>query len=218
MTSSLEASHPSRSLPYSSSEVTTILHSTGHHRLVLTILEFYANRIIGYPQQKSLRDADFALSSNKREEHLVKLFGANVDGNSESEFFLGSMDRISNNGHIAEEKRDKESSLFNRDVSDEQLTTVNKGTLSLPRAQLLHFLQRDISIAAVSVAGILTATVLLLLALVTDIRKKQPLSPPANMTYNIFIMNGKTWWQKSQEKKTRKHAGKQEQVKLHSSV
>ncbi|KAB0401347.1 hypothetical protein E2I00_005005 [Balaenoptera physalus] len=89
-------------------------------------------------------------------------------------------------GHIAEEKRDKESSLFNRDVSDEQLTAVNKGTLqeaispdvpskSMPRAQLLHFLQRDISIAAVSVAGILTATVLLLLALVTDIRKKQPL-------------------------------------------
>ncbi|XP_059799461.1 LOW QUALITY PROTEIN: uncharacterized protein C2orf92 homolog [Balaenoptera ricei] len=241
----------------------------------------------GYPQQKSLRDADFALSSNKREEHLVKLFGrfsttappgkprdsrfeqaelripnfdlghlklsslrsrkkknemnkqsmrasfipsgANVDGNSESEFFLGSMDRISNNGHIAEEKRDKESSLFDRDVSDEQLTTVNKGTLqeaispdvpsrSMPRAQLLHFLQRDISIAAVSVAGIFTATVLLLLALVTDIRKKQPLSPPANMAYNIFIMNGKTWWQKSQEKKTRKHAGKQEQVKLHASV
>lgn len=30
---------------------------------------------IGYPQQKSLRDANFALSSNKREEHLVKLFG-----------------------------------------------------------------------------------------------------------------------------------------------
>lgn len=47
MTSSLVASHQSRSLPYSSSEVTTILHSTGHHRLVLTILEFYANRIIG---------------------------------------------------------------------------------------------------------------------------------------------------------------------------
>ncbi|XP_057414462.1 uncharacterized protein C2orf92 homolog [Balaenoptera acutorostrata] len=100
-------------------------------------------------------------------------------------------------GHIAEEKRDKESSLFNRDVSDEQLTTVNKGTLqeaispdvpsrSMPHARLLHFLQRDISIAAVSVSGILTAMVLLLLALVTDIRKKQPLSPPANMTYNIL--------------------------------
>ncbi|TKC44197.1 hypothetical protein EI555_018796 [Monodon monoceros] len=88
----------------------------------------------------------------------------------------------------------------------------------MPCAQLLHFLQRDISIAAVSVAGILTATVSLLLALVTYIRKKQPLSPPANMTYNIFIMNGKTWWQKSQEKKTRKHGGKQEQLKLHSSV
>ena len=45
----------------------------------------------------------------------------------------------------------------------------------MPHARLLHFLQRDISIAAVSVSGILTAMVLLLLALVTDIRKKQPL-------------------------------------------
>ena len=31
--------------------------------------------------------------------------------------------------HIAEEQRDQESSLFNRDVSDMQSTTINKGTL-----------------------------------------------------------------------------------------
>ncbi|XP_033257527.2 uncharacterized protein C2orf92 homolog, partial [Orcinus orca] len=186
----------------------------------------------GYPQQKSLRDANFALSSNKQEEHLVKLFENNPtnDQNHNPPQVKNIFQTLQRSlGHIAEEKRDKESSLFNRDVSDEQLTTINKGTVqeaispdvpsrSMQCAQLLHFLQRDISVAAVSVAGILTATVSLLLALVTYIRKKQPLSPPANMTYNIFIMNGKTWWQKSQEKKTRKHGGKQEQLKLHSSV
>lgn len=34
---------------------------------------------------------------------------------------------------------------------------------------------------------------------------------PANMTYNIFIMNGKTWWQKSQGKGSKKFAGKQKE-------
>ncbi|XP_064337775.1 uncharacterized protein C2orf92 homolog [Camelus dromedarius] len=159
-----------------------------------------------YPQQKSLRDAEFASGSNKREEHLARLFG-----------------------HSAEEKRDKESSLFNRDASDKQLTTVGQGTLqeaispavpnrSVPCVQLLHFLQRNIIIAAVSVAGILVATVLLLLVLITYIRRKQPLYPPANTTYNIFIMNGKTWWQTSQEKNARKHSRKQKPLKDNSSV
>ncbi|XP_072807481.1 uncharacterized protein C2orf92 homolog isoform X4 [Vicugna pacos] len=159
-----------------------------------------------YPQQKSLRDAEFASGSNKREEHLARLFG-----------------------HSSEEKRDKESSLFNRDASEKQLTTVGKGTLqeaispavpnrSVPCAQLLHFLQRNIIIAAVSVAGILVATVLLLLVLITYIRRKQPLHPPADTTYNIFIMNGKTWWQTSQEKNARKHSGKQKPLKGNSCV
>nr|XP_031547883.1 uncharacterized protein C2orf92 homolog [Vicugna pacos] len=187
-------------------------------------------KLFGYPQQKSLRDAEFASGSNKREEHLARLFEADVDGNSpESEFSLGSVDRISNNGHSSEEKRDKESSLFNRDASDKQLTTVGKGALqeaispavpnrSVPCAQLLHFLQRNIIIAAVSVAGILVATVLLLLVLITYIRRKQPLHPPADTTYNIFIMNGKTWWQTSQEKNARKHSGKQKPLKGNSCV
>uniref|UniRef100_A0AAA9TL35 Uncharacterized protein n=1 Tax=Bos taurus TaxID=9913 RepID=A0AAA9TL35_BOVIN len=83
-----------------------------------------------YPSQKSSRETDFALSSNKRDEHLAKLFGATVDGNShEPEFFFDSTGRMSNNDHIAEEQRDQESSLFNRDVSDTQSTTINKGTL-----------------------------------------------------------------------------------------
>ncbi|XP_045375582.2 uncharacterized protein C2orf92 homolog isoform X3 [Camelus bactrianus] len=163
-------------------------------------------KLFDYPQQKSLRDAEFASGSNKQEEHLARLFG-----------------------HSAEEKRDKESSLFNRDASDKQLTTVGKGTLqeaispavpnrSVPCVQLLHFLQRNIIIAAVSVAGILVATVLLLLVLITYIRRKQPLYPPANTTYNIFIMNGKTWWQTSQEKNARKHSRKQKPLKGNSSV
>ncbi|XP_058390620.1 uncharacterized protein C2orf92 homolog [Diceros bicornis minor] len=218
---------------------------------------------IGYPQQKSLENTEFASSSNKREEHLAKLFDeillevfsevpydapfddtrtagksitkrdmkerAGVAGNpSEPEFFLGSEDRISSEDHISEEKRDKESSLFSTDRS-EQLTTVGKEALqeaispdtrnrNMPCTQLLHFLQRNIIIAAVSVAGILVATALVLLVLTTYLRRKQPLHPPASMTYNIFIMNGKSWWQKSQEKNPRKYAGKQKQLNCNSRV
>nr|XP_044628863.1 uncharacterized protein C2orf92 homolog isoform X5 [Equus asinus] len=150
-------------------------------------------------------------------------------GNSaEPEFFLGSMDRISSNDHISEAERDDEPPLFNRAVS-EQLTTADKKTLqeavspgirngNLPCAQLLHFLQRNIIIAAVSVAGILVVTVVVLLGLTACMRRKQCLSPPANMTYNIFIMNGKSLWQKSQEKSPTKHAGKQKQLKCNSCV
>lgn len=150
-------------------------------------------------------------------------------GNSaEPEFFLGSMDRISSNDHISEAERDEEPPLFNRAVS-EQLTTADKKTLqeavspgirngNLPCAQLLRFLQRNIVIAAVSVAGILVVTVVVLLGLTACMRRKQCLSPPANMTYNIFIMNGKSLWQKSQEKSPTKHAGKQKQLKCNSCV
>lgn len=44
---------------------------------------------------------------------------------------------------------------------------------NVPCAQLLQFLQRNIVIAAASVAGVLVVTVLLLLALTTCIRRKQ---------------------------------------------
>ncbi|XP_070429635.1 uncharacterized protein C2orf92 homolog isoform X4 [Equus przewalskii] len=158
-----------------------------------------------YPQQKSLENTEFASSSNKQEEHLAKLFD-----------------------HISEAERDEEPPLFNRAVS-EQLTTADKKTLqeavspgirngNLPCAQLLRFLQRNIVIAAVSVAGILVVTVVVLLGLTACMRRKQCLSPPANMTYNIFIMNGKSLWQKSQEKSPTKHAGKQKQLKCNSCV
>uniref|UniRef100_A0A8C5Y5K7 Chromosome 2 open reading frame 92 n=1 Tax=Microcebus murinus TaxID=30608 RepID=A0A8C5Y5K7_MICMU len=145
------------------------------------------------------------------------------------EYYHGSEDKIPANDHISEEKRDRESFLFNRDLS-EQLTTVNQETLqgaatmdvrdgNMPCGQLLHFLQRNIIIAAFSVSAILAAIVLLLLGLTKRIRRKQPLSSPAPMTYNIFIMNGKTWWQKSEEKKSlRKFVRPQKQLKHKSPV
>ncbi|KAI4576993.1 hypothetical protein MJT46_002828 [Ovis ammon polii x Ovis aries] len=138
---------------------------------------------------------------------------ATVDGNShEPEFFFDSTGRMSNNennptadqnhnpphvenisqtlrrspDHIAEEQRDQEPSLVNRDVSDTQSTTIRKGTLQeavspdvpsrgMPCSQLLQFLQKNIIVAAVSVVGIVAATALLLLALVTYVRKRQSL-------------------------------------------
>ncbi|XP_027478786.1 uncharacterized protein C2orf92 homolog isoform X3 [Zalophus californianus] len=214
-----------------------------------------------YPQKKSLKNIEFVSSSNKRGEHLSKLFneilqqvfykvpygtpfdeartssksitkrdmnseiftkGTSVPGYSTApRFLLGSMDRISISGHNSE-KRDKESSLSNRDVN-EPFSAIDKETLeeavrtgvqnkNVPCAQLLQFLQRNIIIAAASVAGVLVVTVLLLLALTTCIRRKQLSHSPANMTYNIFILNGKTWWQKFQEKNPRKHSDKQKRL------
>ncbi|XP_070933413.1 uncharacterized protein C2orf92 homolog isoform X4 [Macaca nemestrina] len=144
------------------------------------------------------------------------------------EYFLGSVDKIPDKDHLSEEKRFKESSLSDRDLR-EQLTTVDKETLqgaakpdahfrTMPCSQLLHFLQRNTIIAAISGVAILTATVLLLLGLASYIRKKQPSSPPANKTYNIFIMNGKTWWQNSEEKNFTKYTKKEKQLKSSSCV
>ena len=45
----------------------------------------------------------------------------------------------------------------------------------MPCSQLLQFLQKNIIVAAVSVVGIATATVLLLLALLVCVRKRQSL-------------------------------------------
>nr|XP_055097867.1 uncharacterized protein C2orf92 homolog isoform X5 [Symphalangus syndactylus] len=157
-----------------------------------------------YSQQKSLNNAAFALGSNEQEERLAKIFGTSVAWNSpKPEYFLGSVDKIPNKDHLSEEKRFKESPLSDRDLR-EQLTTVDKETpqgaakpdahfRTMSCGQLLHFLQRNTIIAAVSGVAILMATVLLLLGLASYIRKKQPSSPPANTTYNIFIMDGKTW-------------------------
>ncbi|XP_054441650.1 uncharacterized protein C2orf92 homolog [Pteronotus mesoamericanus] len=168
----------------------------------------------GSSQQKGLKNSKFASSSHKQEEQLAKLFG---------KFLV----HVTLSGHILEEEGNKEPSLFNRAVS-EQLSSVNKETLkevksdtqsgTVPCRQLLHFLQRNIVIAVVAVAGILVILVVLLLMLTMYTRKKQALYPPANMTYNIFIMNGKAWWQKSQEKNSKKYSGKQKQLNCDSCV
>ncbi|XP_060224942.1 uncharacterized protein C2orf92 homolog, partial [Meriones unguiculatus] len=121
--------------------------------------------------------------------------------------------------HLAEEN--KESSLFNRDVN-RQLTTTDNGiqqrntqgayTSSLPCGQLLSFLQKNIIVATVAMASILLATVFTALVVLTCMRQKQPRYPPASTTYNIFIMSGKDWWQKAQEKRFRKLSGKQKHL------
>nr|XP_034809602.1 uncharacterized protein C2orf92 homolog isoform X2 [Pan paniscus] len=186
-------------------------------------------KIFGSSQQKSLNNAAFASGSNEREEHLAKIFGTSVAWNSpKPEYFLGSVDKIPDKDHLSEEKNFKESCLFHRDLR-EQLTTVDKETLqgaakpdahfrTMPCGQLLHFLQKNTIIATVSGVAILMAIVLLLLGLASYIRKKQPSSPLANTTYNIFMMDGKTWWHNSEEKNFTKHAKKQKQLKSSSCV
>ncbi|XP_023067217.1 uncharacterized protein C2orf92 homolog isoform X3 [Piliocolobus tephrosceles] len=145
-----------------------------------------------YSQQKSLNDAVFASGSKEREEHLANIFATSVAWNSpEPEYFLGSVDKIP----------DKDAHFR-----------------TMPCKQLLHFLQRNTIIAAISGVVILTAIVLLLLGLASYIRKKRPSSPPAKTTYNIFIMNGKTWWQNSEEKNFTKYTKNQKQLKSSSCV
>ncbi|XP_047378889.1 uncharacterized protein C2orf92 homolog isoform X1 [Sciurus carolinensis] len=211
-------------------------------------------------QRNSLKTPEFSSSTNKRDDHLAKLFdeillqvlskdphyaslvegGTAVTGSHlnerardvwnspKPEYFPGTVYQTSDTDHIAGERRDKQSFLFNRDVT-EKMKTVDKetpqGTVSqdmrsknLPCGSLLHFLQRNIVVATLAAAAILAVTVLLLLMLATYMRRKQPLYPPANMTYNIFIMNGKTWWQKSQDTNLRKIAEKQKPLKCDSCV
>ncbi|XP_054584167.1 uncharacterized protein C2orf92 homolog [Eptesicus fuscus] len=141
--------------------------------------------IKGSLQQKSLKNSESAPRSSKQE-HVARLFG-----------------------HAPEEEGRKGPLLFHRAVSDQFPDARNR---TVPCLQLLHFLQRNTVIVIGSVAGILAATVLLLLMLTILNRRKQALYPPANMTYNIFIMSGKTWWQKSQEKNPRSSAGRQKQL------
>ncbi|XP_049990557.1 uncharacterized protein C2orf92 homolog [Alexandromys fortis] len=91
-------------------------------------------------------------------------------------------------------------------------------TESLPCRELLSFLQKNIITATAAMAAILLVTTLVVLALVTYIRRKKAKYPPANMTYNVFIMNGKAWWQKPEERSIRKFTGKQKLLKCNSSV
>ncbi|XP_054963607.1 uncharacterized protein C2orf92 homolog isoform X2 [Pan paniscus] len=178
-----------------------------------------------FPYDPSFNEATAVRSITKTDMRK----GTSVAWNSpKPEYFLGSVDKIPDKDHLSEEKNFKESCLFHRDLR-EQLTTVDKETLqgaakpdahfrTMPCGQLLHFLQKNTIIATVSGVAILMAIVLLLLGLASYIRKKQPSSPLANTTYNIFMMDGKTWWHNSEEKNFTKHAKKQKQLKSSSCV
>ncbi|XP_043323781.1 uncharacterized protein C2orf92 homolog isoform X6 [Cervus canadensis] len=189
------------------------------------ILDKGLAKLFGYPPRKSSRETDFALSSNKRDEHLAKLF---------DEILLQVFSKVP----LEETRAAAGRSITRRDTKEKDVPTDDQNhnpphvenisqtlqrlsdvpSRGMPCSQLLQFLQKNIIVAAVSVVGIAVAAVLLLLALLVSVRKRQLLHSPADMTYNIFIMNGKTWWQKSQDKKTKKHAGKQKQLKLNSGI
>ncbi|KAF3826837.1 hypothetical protein GH733_009362 [Mirounga leonina] len=149
---------------------------------------------------------------------MSKLFGSNTGFSSSSKNWDEGLSKLFDEilqqvfykvpyGTPFDEARTASKSITKRDMNSENVQNKN-----VPCAQLLQFLQRNIIIAAASVAGILVVTVLLVLALTTCIRRKQLSHPPANMTYNIFILNGKTWWQKIQEKNPGKHSDKQKQL------
>ncbi|EDL14508.1 mCG17758, isoform CRA_b, partial [Mus musculus] len=154
-----------------------------------------------YLHHNGISDSEFESSSHKQDEYLTKIFA-----------------------HSAE---NKEPSLFNRDVSP-QLTAEDNETLqkstrgasreSLPCGQLLSFLQKNIISATVAMAAVLLVTVLVVFTLVTYKRRRQTKYPPANMTYNIFIMNGKSLWQNSQDKDLKKFMGKPKHLKYNSFV
>ncbi|XP_021055100.1 uncharacterized protein C2orf92 homolog [Mus pahari] len=188
-----------------------------------------------YLYHSGVSDSEFESSSHKEDEYLAKIFDEILWQvfSKDSEYLSKDDARTTaeplvwedlNETHIAE---NKEPSLFNRDVSP-QLTVEDSETLqkstrgasreSLPCGQLLSFLQRNIISATIAMAAVLLVTVLVVFTLVMYKRRKQPKFPPANMTYNIFIMNGKSLWQNSQDKLLKKFMGKQKPLKSNSFV
>ncbi|CAH7228741.1 4933424G06Rik [Phodopus roborovskii] len=176
----------------------------------------------------SFNNSELASSSHKQEEHLAKIFDEILlqVSSADPKYLSEEGVRTADEEHTTE--KDKESSLFNRDVSHQLITpskaklrgliTQDAHTEGLPCRQMLSFLQKNIIIATTAVAAVLLVTVLVVFVLVTYIRRKQPRYPPMNTTYNIFIMNGKGWWQKSEEKHLRKFTGKQKHLKSNSFV
>ncbi|XP_023374598.1 uncharacterized protein LOC111728296 [Otolemur garnettii] len=150
-----------------------------------------------YFQEKSLENSEFSSNSNESEEHLAKIF-----------------DQILQ--QVPYEPPFDETSAEVKSFTEKNLN--EKGHRNMPCEQLLHFLQKNIIIAAVAVVGIVAATALLLLGLIKYIRRKRPSSPPAHMTYNIFIMNGKTWWKESEETDVRKLIKTQQHLTSRSHV
>ncbi|XP_021527450.2 uncharacterized protein C2orf92 homolog isoform X1 [Aotus nancymaae] len=146
----------------------------------------------------------------------------------QKQHLLGSVNHVPFVDYLSEEKRFKESSLFDKDVR-EQLTTADGETLqgaakpdahfrTMPCGQLLRVLQRSTIITTVSAVTVLATAVLLLLRLASFIRSKQSLCPLANTAYHVFITNGKKWWQNSEENNFIKYAEKQTHLKCISCV
>ncbi|XP_005400748.1 PREDICTED: uncharacterized protein LOC102025345 isoform X2 [Chinchilla lanigera] len=135
---------------------------------------------------------------------------ASVSRNSEEEDdILERMDKLPDDDRISK-KRDRVSSLVNNDVT---AGVLRQGTSpDLPCGELLHFLQKNIITVAGAVAMMFGVMVLLVFALTSYMKRRQSLTPPANMTYNIFILDEKSWWQKPQES-PRQFAEKQKQLK-----
>nr|KAF6429023.1 hypothetical protein HJG59_001862 [Molossus molossus] len=182
----------------------------------------------GSPQPESLKNSEFESGSNKQEDYLARLFNeivlqvySNVSSDEARTTEKSITKRAMKESHVFGEER-KEPSLFNRAIQDnsaledKEAAKPDAQNKTVPCVQLLHFLQRNNLIAMGVVSAVLVATVLLLLLLTVYIRRKQALPLPANMTYNIFIMSGKTWWQKYQEKNSKNNAGKQKRLNCDS--
>ncbi|XP_032755405.1 uncharacterized protein C2orf92 homolog [Rattus rattus] len=191
-----------------------------------------------YLHHNGVSDSVLASSSYQQDDYLDKIFDEILwqvfSNNSKylSEDDARTTDqpvtrKVSNKTRAAEKNKDKEPSLFNRDLSH-QLIAGGKEALqenaqvayreSPPCSQLLSFLQKNIISATTAMASILLVAVLVVLMLVMCVRRRQPKFSPAKMTYNIFIMNGKAWWQNSQDKHLKKFTGKQKYPKFNSFV
>ncbi|XP_040850073.1 uncharacterized protein C2orf92 homolog [Ochotona curzoniae] len=129
-----------------------------------------------------------------------------------------------NEDHVSEAIDTRESSLYLRDVQGSAASTtetaVSRGVRggNMPCAQLLNFMRHNIVVTAFVVGAILMSLVILLLWFISCIRRRQPLYPPANVTYNIFIMGEKTWWQKNSEKYLSKLCGKAKSLHCNSCI
>ncbi|XP_063085982.1 uncharacterized protein C2orf92 homolog isoform X1 [Cavia porcellus] len=151
---------------------------------------------------------------------VVSTMGRGVAIKAEEEAGSGSQIAIkakeeAESGHILKEKRHRKSSLIKKNISAG--TFRQTASADLPCGQLLHFLQRNIIIVAGILAAIFGLMALLVFVLTSSMRRRQPPQPPANMTYNIFILDEKSWWQKPQES-LRKLVENHKQLKCRSSV
>ncbi|XP_042551294.1 uncharacterized protein C2orf92 homolog [Dipodomys spectabilis] len=172
----------------------------------------------GHFQTNSLNNSDFASSAVKREEHLAKIFDEILLQVFPKDPHHMVHNEARTTGRLITKTDMNEGDINEKKDALAEHQNYNIQYRSQPCGQLMRFLQRNIITAAIAVACILAIIVLLLLMLSAYLRRKRPLCPPANMTYNIFIMNGKSWWQKSQDKTLRKFRGRVNKLKNCSCV